>query len=84
MSGTLKAGVVIAMTMTGAAMSEQAPTTQGPDDARKAIAVSAQDAERPVVLQPVPDTALNCQVESERQFEPNRRAFVMKKVMVCR
>lgn len=55
----------------------------GTDAARTAMA-HADLASLPAVLQPMPDVRLDCAVTSERTFVPSRKAFVMKKVVVCR
>lgn len=45
---------------------------------------TASNYARPALLQAHPDhEGLDCSIITERQFEPSRRAFVMKKVLVC-
>lgn len=57
------------------------PTT--PELAPAALQAS-ETASMPALLQASPDPKLNCTVESKRQFNPTRHAFVMTKVQVCR
>ncbi|MCB1492013.1 MAG: hypothetical protein KDJ77_09485 [Rhodobiaceae bacterium] len=84
MSGFAKVAVILAVTLSGATISEQLKLFSGNGNSEPTMTRDITDQSRPALLQPTPDKALECQVESERQFEPARRAFVMKKVMICR
>lgn len=84
MKRAMKAGMIAVTAIAALAAADFLP--QGGSDAESvALMASHQDnLTRPAVLQSMPDEALDCSVETERTFEPSRRAFVMKKVVVCR
>ena len=85
MSFTLKAGAVVVMAVAGTVMSDNDGTKRNGQDGAARMVVEANQPNRPAILQALPaNEALQCAIESERRFEPRRRAFVMKKVMVCR
>lgn len=88
MHGLLIASIAAAITLAGAATTDgiKSPSNASvrTNEIHQTQRPAADTAKaRPVVLQPLPDTALDCRIDSQRRFEPRRRAFVMKKVMVC-
>jgi len=86
MLGVKAAGLIAILSIAVLVATSQWPQRPyGGDTDRPANARTNVTAHLPAVLTPMPaDDALDCRVEAERTFVPRRKAFVMKKAIVCR
>lgn len=80
------AGLIAIFSITTLVATNQWPHGWSDGAADRPVTTSATElAHLPAVLRTMPDDeALDCRVEAERTFVPSRKAFVMKKTVVCR